>query len=116
MEVIYITVIKFSHKYTKMPLNVGNGSTVRLIEVINSKFEELHKSFIDYDTKVYNGGFYNLPKSGDCLILLFIGKGLAFDTGELFTTVRPSTPAKKKYYNSLCGKELTVKITGVKYD
>ena len=96
-----------------MPLNVGDGSTVRLIEVIDTKFEMLHKSFVDYDTKIYNGGFYDLPKSGDCLILLLVGKGLAFDTGELFTTVRPATPAKTKYYKSLCGKELTVKIIGV---
>ena len=113
MEVVYISTIKFSHKYTKMPLNVGNGSIVRLIEVIDTKFERLHKSFVDYDTKIYNGEFYDLPKSGNCLILLFIGEGLAFDTGELFTTVRPATPAKKKYYNSLCDKELTVKIIGV---
>ena len=110
MEVVYISTIKFSHKYTKMPLNVGNGSIVRLIEVIDTKFERLHKSFVDYDTKIYNGEFYDLLKSGDCLILLFIGKGLAFDTGELFTTVRPATHVKKKYYKSLCGKELTVKI------
>ena len=110
MEVVNIPIIKFSHKYTKMPLNVGNGSTVRLIEVIDTKFEGLHKSFVEYDTKIYNGGLYNLPQSGDCLILLFIGKGLAYDTGELFTTVRPATPVKKKYYNSLCGKELTIKI------
>ena len=110
MEVVYITLIKFTHKYTKMPLNVGDGSTVRLIEVIYTEFERLHKSFVEYDTKIYNGGFYDLPLSGDCLILLFIGKGLAFDTSELFTTVRPATPAKNKYYKSLCGKELTVKI------
>lgn len=104
--------IDFSHQYMKMPHNVTNNSVVKLIEVLNSRFEDLHESFIEYDAKTDKGDMYPLPKNGDCLILLLLGDGLAFDQGALFTTVRRSTPDKKRYYKGLRGQELIVKIQG----
>lgn len=102
--------IKFTHKYTKHPLNVMDGSEVKLIEVLNSKFEELSDTFKEYDTKYYCGGHYKLPKKGDCLVLLFLGNGAILGADELFTTVRRSTPAKEMYYKGLRGQKLGVKI------
>ena len=102
--------IKFSHRYTKHPINVIDGCEVRLIEVLNSKFEDLSDSFKEYDTKLYCGGNYKLPKKGDCLVLLFLGDGSIWDTSELFTTVRRSTPAKEMYYKGLRGQKLVAKI------
>ena len=104
--------IKFSHRYVKHPCNVQNGSVVTLIEVLNSRFEDLHKSFIEYDTTTVNNEKYSLPKRGDCLVLLFLGAGLSWDSSELFTTVRRSTPEKERYYKGLRGKKLVVKIEG----
>jgi hypothetical protein len=103
--------IKFSDHYVKMPDNVKNNSIVRLIEVLNARFEDLHKSFIEYDARTVKDDVYPLPKRGDCLVLLFIGEGLLFDSAELFTTVRRSTPEKEQYYKGLCGQELIVSIT-----
>ena len=102
--------IKFSHHCVKMPDNVKNNSIVRLIEVLNSKFEDLHESYIEYDTRTVKGDMYPLPKKGDCLVLLFLGDGLSFDSAELFTTVRRSTPDKERYYKGLRGQELIVSI------
>ena len=102
--------IKFSHRYTKHPINVIDGSEVRLIEVFNSKFEDLSDTFKEYDTKYYCGGHYTLPKKGDCLVLLFLGEGPIYDISELFTTVRRSTPAKEMYYKGLRGQKLVVNI------
>ncbi|MCK5138249.1 MAG: hypothetical protein KAQ85_00265 [Thermodesulfovibrionia bacterium] len=102
--------IKFSHRYTKHPNKVRDGSEVILLEVLNSKFEELSDTFIEYDTKNFSGENYKLPKKGDCLVLLFLGAGVIWDTGELFTTVRRSTPAKEMYYKGLRGQKLVAKI------
>ena len=78
--------------------------------MLNSRFEDMHESFIEYDARTINGDMYPLPKKGDCLVLLFIGVGLAFDQGEFFTTVRRSTPDKERYYKGLRGQELIVNI------
>lgn len=102
--------IKFSHRYSKHPINVIDGCEVRLIEVLNSKFEDLSDTFKGYDTRLYCGGNYKLPKTGDCLVLLFLGAGSMWDSSELFTTVRRSTPAKEIYYKGLRGQKLMVKI------
>lgn len=102
--------IKFSDHYVKMPQNVTNNSIVKLIEVLSSRFEDLHESFLKYDARTVNGDMYPLPKSGNCLVLLFLGDGLAFDQGELFTTVRRSTLDKERYYKGLRGQRLIVEM------
>ena len=102
--------IKFRHRHTKHPINVIDGCEVRLIEVLNSKFEDLSDTFKEYDTKLYCGGNYTLPKKGDCLVLLFSGAGPILGASELFTTVWRSTPAKDMYYKGLRGQKLMVNI------
>jgi len=104
--------IKFSHTYSKFPINVKDGSEVKLIEVIDTKFENLSYTFNKYDATYYAGGRYNLPKRGECLILLFLGDGAIQGQWELFTAVRRSTPSNKQYYKSLRGQRLIVKIGG----
>ena len=93
-----------------MPGRLQHGSIVRLIEVLNSRFEDLHPAFINYDTTTVEGETYPLPKKGNCLILLFLGDGVTWDAAELFTTVRRSTPEKERYYERLCDHEFIVSI------
>ena len=102
--------IKFSHRYTKLPGRVQHGSIVRLIEVLNSRFEDLHPAFINYDTTTVEGETYPLPKKGNCLVLLFIGDGVTWDAAELFTTVRRATPEKEMYYKRQRGEQMIVEI------
>ena len=108
--------IEFSQRYAKHPLNVKNDSVVKLIEVLDSKFEDLSDTFKEYDTKYYREGHYKLSKKGDCLILLFLGEGSlgVYGAMELFTTVRRSTPNKRAYYRGLRGQNMIVKV-GEKY-
>lgn len=93
-----------------MPGQVQHNSIVKLIEVFNSRFEDLHQSFINYDTTTVDGDGYLLPKYGDCLVLLFLGNGMAWDTAELFTTVRSHSPVKEQYYKGLRGQQMIVNI------
>jgi len=91
--------IKFSHKYRKLS-GVKNNKAI-LLEVIPVKLENLHKPFLDYDT---DNGKFILPKLGIYLMLIFISDGF------LFTTIRRSTPEKKKYYDGCIGQEFDVEI------
>lgn len=109
-EMVVVKSIKFSHRYTKMLGRAQHGSIVRLIEVLNSRFENLHQSFINYDITTVEGETYPLPKKGNCLVLLFLGDGVTWDSAELFTTVRRSTPGKERYYNGLRGEQMIVDI------
>jgi hypothetical protein len=109
-EMVVMKSIKFSHRYTKMPGRVQHGSIVRLIEVLNSRFEDLHPAFINYDTTTVEGETYPLPKKGNCLVLLFIGDGVTWDSAELFTTVRRSTLGKERYYKGLRGEQMIMNI------
>jgi hypothetical protein len=102
--------IKFCHRYTKLPNRVQHGSIVKLIEVLNSRFEDLHPAFIDYDTAVINDIDYPLPKKGDCLVLLFISDGVTWDAAELFTTVRRATPENERYHKGQRGEQMIVEI------
>lgn len=97
-------------------MGVRDGSEVKLIEVISTRFEGLSDFFTEYDTEYYyNKRSYKLPKKGDCLVLLFLGDG-ANQEQELFTTVRRMTPEKEQYYRRLRGQRLIVKIEGENMD
>jgi hypothetical protein len=98
--------------YTKLPYKVTQGSEVTLLEVLESKFENLSDQFIKYDTGYYCGGNYQRPEKGDCLVLLFLGSGVIWGTEELFSTVRRSTPKRREYYMSQRGKRFIVEIEG----
>ncbi len=96
--------LKFDHVYLKFPCGLFSGDEVRLLEVFKTTFEELHEDFRFYDTMTHKFKKYQLPKTGDALVLLLI-----FGT-ELFTTIRKYTPEKEEYYRSLRGTNLIVEI------
>lgn len=93
-----------------MPTNVVSGSTVKLLQVFRDKFENLSPGFLMYDTMKVSGGHYVLPSKGDCLVLLFQGTGLSWDSGEVFTTVRTWDEEKERYYLGMMEKEFIVII------
>ena len=98
-----MNAIKFSHRYGKMP---GGPSPALLIEVLNVKLEELSQLFLNYDTTIYTGGQYKLPKKGDYMILMLLSGG------DLWTTIRRRTPEKEKYYRSQIGQQFEIVIAG----
>jgi len=79
--------IRFSHNYKK--LNNEKSAVLRAVIIID--LGKQAKSFLEYDTE----GIYNLPKKGEYIALIFLGKN-----GTLFTTLRRYTPAKYAYYIS----------------
>ncbi len=94
----------FDQVYLKFPAGLFSGDEVRLLEVLKTKFEDLHDDFIMYDTVTYKSKGYQMPKTGDALVLLLI-----YGT-ELFTTVRKHTNEKEEYFRSLRGTNLIVEI------
>jgi len=100
-----MNTIKFSHRYTKLPDAINSGDEVTLLEVLNSRFEDLHPAFIQYDATTDKGELYPLPKTGGCLVLIF-----QFNN-DIFTTVRRHTPEKERYYKGLRGEVLQLVIT-----
>ena len=99
-----MNTIKFSHRYTKLPDTINSGDEVTLLEVLNSRFQDLHTVFIRYDATTDKGDLYPLPKTGGCLVLIF-----QFNN-DIFTTVRRETPEKEKYYKDLRGEVLRLEI------
>lgn len=91
--------IKFSHNYPKL----HDQTSARLIGITLHSREEFTANFIEYDT-VYEGGHYPLPM-GTYMVLLFVGNELI-----PFTTVRPWTEEKEKYYRGLIDSILEIKI------
>lgn len=95
--------IKFSHFYSKFFSLVKNGSEVMLLQVLKVKYMDLSDEFKVYDTSIWSGGFYELPRT-DLLILFF-----RHDLG-IFTTIRRSTSDKERYYQSKVGQQFKVVI------
>lgn len=88
--------IKFSHRYKKLHKALLGQALpkARLLEIINVRLEDLSHWFIAYDT---DDGEYELPKTGDYMMLIFEGES------GIFTTIRRRTDEKEKYYRSLIG-------------
>lgn len=86
--------IKFSHNYTKMSCDTH---TSVLLEVFIVDRNDLHDVFVEYDTRIRDGGNYPLP-NGKLLVLL-----LENGAGSLWTTIRRWTIDKEKYYMSSIG-------------
>lgn len=99
-----IDKIVFDHRYLKLPGGLNSGSDVRLIEVLKTKFEDLHPLFLCFDGSTFRDETYNFPKTGGALVLLLLYKT------ELFTTVRKHTPEKELEYKSAIGSWLKVEI------
>ena len=96
--------IKFSHAYSKMP---KNPSPSRLLEVFTVDRSDLHRCFVDFDTKIKLAGNYSLPK-GKLLVLLLLA-----ESGELWTTIRRFTEEKCKYYRGMRCKPFEICIEDV---
>ena len=96
-----MATIRFSHNYTKLPLDPDPST---LLEVLTVDRSDLHRAFIEYDTHILCGGHYTLP-TGKLILLL-----LQSCNGEVFTTIRRYTPDKHKHYLRLRGKPVHIAI------
>jgi hypothetical protein len=95
-----MNTIKFSHNYAKLDaIHCISEKECQLIQVIDERYENLSKPFLDYDT---DDGLYKLPKNGRCLILLFLVDGV------LFSTVRGIL--KEEFYRKAVGEMFKVEI------
>jgi len=100
--------IRFSHDYEKFYTLTGTpllppNKEAMLMEVFNAQSTSLGDTFKYYDSKIKNGGHYELPQ-GEILILLF-------RTPEsFFTTIRSWSAEKERYYRSLRGTVLKIDI------
>jgi hypothetical protein len=108
-------VIKFSHRYDKLPYGFEWS---RLLDVIKVKLEDLSNDFIFYDTHYsddeLSDGFYPLPSKGDYMILL-----LQVDDDiiprNIWTTIRSQKGRngidKLAYYRSHIGQVVRCEVT-----
>ena len=103
-----MTVIKFSHKYNKMPTCFEYS---KLLDVLPIKLEDMSQEFLCYDTTYLNGKKvkqYPLPETGNYMILLLQAM---YGMGALWTTIRSQHPPEKlKYYRSKIGEIVECKI------
>jgi hypothetical protein len=101
--------IKFSHTYLKLLDNDQKPiDRARLIGTAVVELENLHSSFLQYDT---DHGMFNLPEEGLFIMLIFLKPYPGEDSEKnLFTTLRPLTPDKWRWYNRNVGNVFEVKI------
>jgi hypothetical protein len=110
--------IKFSHIYCKMPTEADAVTPVAkatLLAVFIVDRKTLSLEFITYDTTYIDGDHlsnYELPKSGNVIILLLQSKPQDSNS-ELWTTVRRWTPEKEKYYRSGIGSIFEIVVDKV---
>lgn len=101
--------IFFSHIYSKL-LDSHNDviETAKLIGVFCVNLEDLHPSFLAYDT---DNGKYKLPRKSDFLMLLFLKPFETYVTDlNLFTTLRRYTPQKDTYYRQKVGMDFDIVV------
>lgn len=99
--------ILFSHIYSKL-LDSHNDviESAKLIGVFRVNIEDLHPSFLSYDT---DNGKYKLPEKGTFLMLLFLKPFETYVTDQnLFTTLRRYTPQKDTYYWQKVGMDFNI--------
>lgn len=102
-------VIKFSHRYLKIPRDFQMS---KILAVLPVKLEDLPEAFLAYDTAYEEDGeikYYKLPKSGNFMIILLLaGSG----KGQLWTTIRSQwPPSKLKYYQDMIGQVVECQVT-----
>ena len=95
-------MVRFSHKYTKMP---EGWEKSRLLQVLEADEAELSHEFICYDTHIEGGGHYQLPE-GHLIILILE----TVEKGDIWTTIRRFTPSKYFWYRSQMGYELGMRL------
>lgn len=96
--------INFAHMYYKLQ---GSGDKARLIAAIPYRIDEnTPEDFLNYDTYYYPDGHYEL-KSGDYVLLLFLG------SNGVFTTLRSRNGRngdKLEYYSAHIGEEFEIVV------
>lgn len=99
-------VLKFTHKYYKMPPQITVGETF-LLQVFVCDRSELSRDFVDYDVSYENEAGdceeFELPEHGKLIVLL-----LQTDGRTLWSTIRRWSKEKEAYYRSMTGSEVAV--------
>lgn len=104
-----MTVIKFSHLYSKMPRDYQHS---KLLDVIPVELADLSLDFILYDTSYLDGGEekqYPLPTRGKYLMLL-----LKSPSGGMWTTLRSRWGGgrdKLQYYKQHVGEVVECRVS-----
>ncbi len=96
--------IKFSYPFSKLFHQGKLVDYAKLIQVIEVDLVDITAEMRDYDT---DHGKYPLPAKGAYLMLLFLkphGAGI-------FTTLRRSTPEKKRYYTEAVGQMFRLDVS-----
>lgn len=100
-------VIKFSHRYVKMPAGFEN-SCLTSIDVVN--IEDLDADFIEADTAIVGGGHYELPKKGRFMVLHLETPGKESWQSVSWQTIRRWTERKANYYRKHIGEMVRCEI------
>jgi len=105
-------MIKFSHRYNKMPPGFGHS---KLIDVIPTDLADLSNPFRAYDTTFTEDGWsdtYPLPAKGAYMILMLLTESCEYQgvrlPGQLWTTIRSQKGKggidKLSYYKNKIGE------------
>lgn len=108
--------IKFSHRYSKMPLL--SETKTHLMEVFCSNANDLHEQFKKWDSHIAGEDPHDLKKSyyklpcGKVLILLLQTEDDSniYPSKYIWTTIRPYTSEKEKYYREVRGQQVEIVI------
>ena len=110
--------IKFSHKYDKMPRDVGTAPTI-LLAVIPFEDVSCSQAFFDYDTR-YIGkdgklSHYELPQGKKLLLMLSTmtkpyGAVVNGSVRHNWQTIRRYTEDKYTYYKEHLGEEVKIEV------
>ena len=87
-------VLEFNTHYNKMPPDYEHS---RLLEIFIKVKEDFHRGFLEYDTRMWGGGYYELG-AGSFIVLL-----LQTDSGKIWTTIRNWSVSKEIMYKGLRG-------------
>jgi hypothetical protein len=97
-------------KFTAPFVKIRRQTKAKLIFISVIDADSLHPDFVEYDSLFYNHKFQ--PRhmsldflSGKILLLVFLGNKMI-----PFATVRPYTESREKFYRSILGKTVDVRI------
>lgn len=99
-----MNAIKFSKEYPK--LWKQEEAILMAVRVLDAEMINENKALLEYDTKADDGSYYELPKEGKMLQLVFIG-----NKDIPFCTIRRHTFGKEHYYQNLIGHTLKIERT-----
>lgn len=95
--------ITFSYPFKKLISDYYLIKTAKLLQVLPVDLSDITQEMIDFDTDF---GKYSLPPKGAYLMLIF-----QKSAGDLFTTLRRETPAKREYYTRNIGQIFEIEVS-----